>query len=251
MIANAHAGPLLRKLETIVTLTQGERDAIAGLPFMAREIKAGQDLVREHDRPSQCCLILEGHTFRYKLLADGKRQILSFHIAGDIPDLQSLHLRIMDHGLATLGAARVAFIPHEILRPFLHAHPRISDAFWRDTLIDAAIFREWVVNVGRRSAYSRLAHLLCENFVRMRAVGLAGPGSFEWPVTQEQLADATGLSAVHVNRTLTELRDHGLIDLARHKMVVKDWQGLQDAAGFEHTYLHLQTPPEENGTMAS
>jgi CRP-like cAMP-binding protein len=240
MAASSVTDILIRRLETIVKLPQDERDALAALPFMTREIGAGHDVFREHDSPIQCCLILEGHAFRYKMLDEGKRQILSFHIAGDIPDLQSLHLDVMDHGLTTLCASKVAFIPHKVLRPFLHAHPRVADAFWRDTLVDAAIFREWVANVGRRTAFGRLAHLLCESFTRMKSVGLAESQSFEMPVTQEQLGDATGLSAVHVNRTLTDLRDQGLVELSRHRVIVKDWQGLQDAAGFDPTYLHLQ-----------
>ena len=113
---------------------------------MVRELKADADIVRDQDRPSQCCAILEGFACRYKLLPGGRRQIMSFHIPGDIPDLQSLHLEVMDHSLATVVPSKVAFIPHEAVRTFLGAHPRIADVFWRDTLIDAAVFREWVVN---------------------------------------------------------------------------------------------------------
>jgi CRP-like cAMP-binding protein len=240
MTADSVARPLIRKLETIVDLTGDEHDAIASLPFMARDMKAGQDIVRDHDRPSQCCLILEGYAFRYKILDEGQRQIMSFHIPGDIPDLQSVHLKVMDHSLATVCPTKVAFLPHEILRPFLHQHPRIADILWRDTLIDAAIFREWVVNIGRRQAYPRLAHLFCETFLRMKAVGLSDTDVYEMPFTQEQLGDATGLSTVHVNRTMTALRDNGLISTSRGSIVVKDWDGLREVAGFDPTYLHLQ-----------
>ena len=132
---------------------------------------------------------------------------MSFYIPGDIPDLQSLHLEVMDHSLATVVTSKVAFIPHEVVRSFLRAHPRIADVFWRDTLIDAAVFREWVVNVGRRDAYARIAHVLCEVYVRLRAVGLVNGQAFEMPITQAELGDATGLSTVHVNRTLQELRE--------------------------------------------
>jgi CRP-like cAMP-binding protein len=240
MTADPVARPLIRKLETIVDLNADERDAIESLPFMARDMKAGQDIVRDHDRPSQCCLILEGYAFRYKILDEGQRQIMSFHIPGDIPDLQSVHLKVMDHSLATVCPTKVAFLPHEILRPFLHGHPRIADILWRDTLIDAAIFREWVVNIGRRQAYARLAHLFCETFSRMKAVGLSDTEVYEMPFTQEQLGDATGLSTVHVNRTMTALRDNGLISTSRGSIVVKDWDGLREVAGFDPTYLHLQ-----------
>lgn len=242
MATNAAVYPLIRKLSSIFNLTEDEARAIESLPFgLPRELKAGQDIARDHDRPSQCCLILEGYAFRYKMLDEGKRQILSFHIPGDLPDLQSIHLRVMDHSLATLGPCRVAFVPHEAIRPFLHAHPRIADALWRDTLIDAAIFREWVANIGRRQAYGRIAHLLCELFMRIKAIGLTDTNSFDMPVTQEQLADATGLSAVHVSRTLTDLRDNGLISTPKGRVLIKEWDALQEAAGFDPTYLHLRS----------
>jgi CRP-like cAMP-binding protein len=165
---------------------------------------------------------------------------MSFHIPGDIPDLQSLHLEVMDHNLGTVVASKVAFIPHETVRLFLRAHPRIADVFWRETLIDAAVFREWVVNVGRREAYGRIAHILCEVYVRLRAVGLVNGHSYLMPVTQAELGDATGMSTVHVNRTLQELRRDGFISTPRSgQVVIESWDGLQKAGEFDQTYLHL------------
>ena len=134
--------PLIRRLESIAPVSDDERRAITALPIMVRELKADADIVRDHDRPSQCCAILEGFACRYKILPGGRRQIMSFHIPGDIPDLQSLHLEIMDHSLATVVPTKVAFIPHEAVRTFLRAQPRIADVFWRETLIDAAVFRD-------------------------------------------------------------------------------------------------------------
>jgi CRP-like cAMP-binding protein len=232
--------PLLHKMRTIFDLSPEEEGAVLSLPVTIRVLKAGQDIVRDQDRPSQCCAILDGFAFRYKIMEGGKRQILSFHIPGDIPDLQSLHLEIMDHSLATLVRSTVAFIPHDAVRGLVHAYPRIADAFWRDTLIDAAIFREWVANIGRRPAYARLAHVLCELFARARAVGLADGHAFELPLTQEELGDAMGLSTVHVNRMMTELRGAGLIDTPKGTVVIKDWTGLQQAGEFDATYLHIQ-----------
>jgi CRP-like cAMP-binding protein len=208
---DADLNPLARKLESIVTLGDEEREAVLRLFVTVRTLRADQDIVRDQDRPSQCCLILDGFAFRYKMLGEGKRQILSFHIPGDIPDLQSLHLEVMDHSLGTLTETKVAFIPHDVVRAFVRAHPRLGDIFWRETLIDAAIFREWVTNVGRREAYGRIAHLFCELFMRLRAVGLHNGESYAMPITQAELADATGLSTVHVNRTMQELRANGLI----------------------------------------
>jgi CRP-like cAMP-binding protein len=146
----------------------------------------------------------------------------------------------MDHSLATLSTTKVAFIPHDTIRAFIRAHPRIGDVFWRDTLIDAAVFREWVTNMGRREAYGRIAHLLCELFVRLRAVGLTNGDSYPLPITQAELADATGLSTVHVNRTMQELRGDGLIKTNKASVIVKDWDGLREAGEFDPTFLHLR-----------
>jgi CRP-like cAMP-binding protein len=238
--SNADLGPLVRKLETLVDLSDQEREAVLRLPVTVRVLKADQDIIRDQDRPSQCCLILTGFACRYKTLQGGKRQILSFHIPGDVPDLQSLHLEVMDHSLGTLTESRVAFIPHGTIRAFIRAHPSIGDVFWRDTLIDAAVFREWVTNVGRRDAYGRVAHLFCELFVRFEAVGLNNGDSYGMPITQAELADATGLSTVHVNRTLQALRANGLIKTENGKVVIENWGGLQEAGEFDPTYLHIR-----------
>ncbi|MDF2975185.1 MAG: Crp/Fnr family transcriptional regulator, partial [Microvirga sp.] len=138
------------------------------------------------------------------------------------------------------STTKVAFIPHDTIRAFIRAHPRIGDVFWRDTLIDAAVFREWVTNMGRREAYGRIAHLLCELFVRLRAVGLTNGDSYPLPITQAELADATGLSTVHVNRTMQELRGDGLIKTNKASVIVKDWDGLREAGEFDPTFLHLR-----------
>jgi CRP-like cAMP-binding protein len=155
--------------------------------------------------------VVEGFACSYKHSHEGKRQIMFFYIPGDIPDLQSLHLEVMDHNIGTLTPTKAAFIPHAALHDLIQRHPGLAAAFWRDTLIDGAIFREWVINVGRRDAYARLAHLLCELVARLSAVGLVTDWSFLLPVTQAELGDATGLSTVHVNRVLQELRGNGLI----------------------------------------
>jgi CRP-like cAMP-binding protein len=196
-------------------------------------------VIREGDRPHECCLLVEGIMCRHKSTPEGRRQIFSFHIAGDIPDLQSLQLKTMDHTLSTVSASRLAFIPHEDLLRLLHQHPRLSDVFWRDTLIDAAVFREWMLGIGRRPALNRCAHLLCELIVRMRAMGLTEDHAVELPLTQAELADALGLSIVHVNRTLQDLRRRGLIELGGGKLIVTDWEELKRTGEFEPLYLHL------------
>jgi CRP-like cAMP-binding protein len=209
------------------------------LPLSIKSFASDQVIVREGDRPSECCLIVEGFMCRYKFTEDGKRQIFSFHIAGDIPDLQSLHLKTMDHSLMTMTPCKLAFIPHQSLTELTRRCPRVADLMWRDTLIDAAIFREWMVGIGRRSAYTRIAHVLCEVLVKMRAVGLADGHACDLPITQTEIGDALGLSTVHVNRSLQELRGDGLIKFERGSLNVLDWEGLKKAGEFDPTYLHL------------
>jgi len=203
-------------------------------------IKEGQDIVRAGDQPSRSCLLLSGFACVYKLTGDGKRQIVGFSIPGDIPDLQSLHLEVLDNSLSTLTLCRVGFITHEALRDLCERYPRITSAFWRETLIDAAIFREWVINVGQREAYSRMAHVFCELIVRLRAVGLVEDHACTLPITQGEFADAIGVSTVHVNRVLQEMRANGIIELSGDRLKVPDWETLKRAGDFDPIYLHLK-----------
>jgi CRP-like cAMP-binding protein len=237
--------PLLRKLESIADLSDEEKQAILNLPANVKVFEADTDIVRDGDRPAECCLILDGFTCRYKLLPDGTRQITGFYIPGDIPDLQSLFLHTLDNSLGTFVKTRVALIPHQILRDLFRRYPRIAEIFWRDSLIEAAIFREWMVGLGRRSAYQRMAHLLCELQMRLRAVGLAQENGYDLPLTQNEIGDALGLSTVHVNRVLQDLRNDGLVVLRAGALTILDWGGLKSAAEFDLTYLHLDSDPED------
>lgn len=231
---------LVRKLESIGRISDEERHAIQSLPARTRNLQPGQDIVRDGDSPSQCCLVLEGWIARYRVLSEGRRQILSFHVPGDIPDLQSLHLAVMDHSLCTISSGTVAFIPNESVRDLAARFPAIGAVLWRDTLIDAAIFREWMTGIGRRSAHGRIAHLFCEMYVKLHAVGLTDGHRLGWPATQVDIGDALGLSNVHVNRVLQEMRGKGMITLRSNTLVIKAWSELIRAAEFDATYLHLQ-----------
>ena len=244
------AAPLIRKLESHIVLSDDEKSTLQGLTGTIRTLDADQDIVREGDRPSACCLILDGFAYRYKLTETGKRQIFSFHIPGDIPDLQSLHLDVMDHSLGTLARSKLAFLSHDVVCDLIRRCPRIADAFWRDTLIDAAVFREWMVGLGRREAYSRIAHLLCELYVRLGSVGLTNGHAYELPLTQAELGDALGLSTVHVNRTLQDLRSEKLITLQGGSVTVKDWERLKAAGEFDPAYLHLRKRQPERPSQS-
>jgi CRP-like cAMP-binding protein len=212
---------------------------LANLPGTIRHFDAYQDIVRIGDQPSVVCLLLEGMACRYKFSADGKRHILSFHIPGDIPDLQSLFIDVMDHSLGTLVPTKIMAIPHQRMCTILDSHPRIAHVLWRESLVDAAVFREWILVRGR-PAYMRVAHLLCEYFARMDAVGLTNGLSCSLPITQAQMGDALGLSDVHVNRTLQELRSAKLLELKNGTLKILDQDGLEEAGEFDPQYLHLK-----------
>jgi CRP-like cAMP-binding protein len=229
---------LLLKLESIAELGREDIQALLEIPLRLKDLPADTDIVREREKPSECCLVIDGFVCRFKIVLEGKRQILSFHTPGDIPDLQSLYLHTMDHTLGTLVASKLAFIAHRDMLELIRRYPKVGAAFWRDTLIDAAIFREWMVGIGRRSAYQRIAHLICEMAMRFKAVGLTDGHTFQFPITQAELGDALGLSFVHANRTLMDLRGDGLISWQNAKVTILDWEGLRRAGDFDPGYLH-------------
>ena len=240
--ASPHHLRLIRKLETIATLGEEEQRAICALPLILKDVVENNDIVSHGDTPQDCSLVLEGFVARYQLLESGSRQFFSIHLPGDIPDLQTLHLKIMDHSVIALTAARIALISHVALLELGRQYPVIAMAFSRDILIDAAVFRTWLANVGRKPARQRVAHLICEVYVRARTLGLAGDGGLDLPITQAELGDCLGLTSVHVNRTLQELRRDGLIASEGRRIRIRDWQGLKLAGEFDPTYLHLVRP---------
>ncbi|MBZ9678274.1 Crp/Fnr family transcriptional regulator [Mesorhizobium sp. ES1-1] len=233
---------LIRKLQRISSLREPDLAVLRGIPIHEKEFQANQDLVLEGDRPSHSFVLVDGLVGSTKYTGDGKRQITSFFVTGDIPDLHGLHLPVMDCTFSTLTPSRVGFMRHDSLRAICDQHPRIAAAFWRSTLIDAAIYREWVTNVGRRDAFTRIAHILCELIYRLRAVGRIDDHIADIPITQAALGDAVGLSTVHVNRTLQELRHKGLIETSGAQTRVQNWPNLVRAGDFNPTYLHNRDP---------
>jgi len=229
---------LSRKLQITTRLDADDLRALERLPVHVKEVAAHAAIVREGERPAQCCLLVDGFICRSKTTDAGKRQILSIHISGDIPDLQSLHLGVMDHDMTTLSRCTVGFIGHDALRAVTRERPIVAEALWRETLIDAAVFREWIVNVGRRSAVKRLAHLLAEIGTRLQAMRLAEEDRFELPMTQLDIADALGLTPVHVNRVVQQLRRAGLLELRKYTVFLPDLPRLKEVGDFDDLYLH-------------
>ena len=181
----------------------------------------------------------------------GRRQITSFQLAGDVPDLLSLHLARLDSGVQTLTACRVGFVLHEHLRQLCRKAPGVQDALWRISFIDASVSREWVANIGQRPALARVAHILCEIVTRLQVVGLADESLSPFPITQQELADATGLTSIHLNRTIQTLRRQAITELKSGTLTICDAPALIAAADFDPAYLHLAEPRLTSAAMAA
>lgn len=230
---------LVRKLEGLAPLSERDRRAVAELCIEVRLLKAGEDLIREGERPERVFLLLEGWACRYKLLPNGGRQILAYLIPGDLCDIHNVMLDAMDHGICLLSDARVVAIAHDRITAIMDRHPHIARALWWATLVDEAVLREWLVNLAQREPVERIGHLLCEMRTRMRAVGLAGDGAFNLPLTQAEMGDTMGLTPVTVNRVLQRLRGEGLITLEQKRLTLHDPDRLATQSGFTPNYLHL------------
>ncbi len=231
---------LVEKLSYRVKLDQADRDAIMALPFKTRMIERNHFVVREREQATHSCLMLSGYSVRTKIVGTGNRQIVAIHMKGEMVDLQNSLLQIADHSVQMLTASKVALIPREAIIKLSLNRPNVGLAMWMDTLVDASIFREWVANVGRRDARTRIAHLLCEFSLRLKVAGLGGNGEYELPMTQEQLGDATGLTSVHVNRTIKALEAEGLINRSNPRSIhIGDWRKLAETGDFDSSYLHM------------
>jgi CRP-like cAMP-binding protein len=231
---------LVEKLSYRVKLDRADREAIMALPFKSKMIERNHFVVREREQATHSCLMLSGYSVRTKIVGTGNRQIVAIHMKGEIVDLQNSLLQIADHSVQMLTASRVALIPREAIIRLSLDRPNVGLAMWMDTLVDASIFREWVANVGRRDARTRIAHLFCEFSLRLKVAGLGEDGKYELPMTQEQLGDATGLTSVHVNRTIKALEAEGLIDRSSPRSIhIGDWRKLAETGDFDSGYLHL------------
>lgn len=227
------------KLEAFTRLSADDRAALAGISREYRVVEARRDLISEGDKPRFVHLMLDGWAGDYKTLPDGKRQIVGLFVPGDFCDLNVYILKKMDHSIAAITRVKAAMITPEEMNALTAERPRITQALWWHELVTAAIQREWTLNLGQRTAYERLAHLLVELYLRLKTVGRANDGRCDFPLTQNDLADATALTAVHVNRTLQELRRDKLIELERKQLQILDLSRLMDVSMFSANYLHL------------
>lgn len=223
-----------------------EAEAVLALRVVPRRISAHREFVQLGQAVDHACLVADGLVARFALMPDGRRQLISFHIPGDIADLDSLMLSAASTSLVALTPTAVFQIPHAALRDLAADFPALAVAFWRECVIDGNIVAQWLVGTGRRNARGRIAHLLCEMAVRYDFLGMLIGGRFPFPVTQEQIADASGLTPVHVNRSLKALRQEGIAQLTRTEAVILDWPALVAAGEFDRAYLHL--PPRQSAT---
>jgi len=231
--------PLIRKLENYVHLADIEKRSLMQADFQIREVDARVDIIREHQEVEGATLVLEGFACRYKLLPDGRRQMLGYMLPGDMCDPRIFLLDRMDHSIATISRAKIAVWPRKSVLGLTSLYPRITRAFWWCALVDEGIAREWLVSLGQRTALERLAHLICELHHRLKAVDLVSGNGFDFPVTQAELGDTLGLSAVHVNRTLQDMRRERLVRLAGRRLTVLNHEALSTIAMFNPDYLRL------------
>lgn len=234
---------LLLKLRARDVVSDAEEQVLRRSVSEIREFAGNRTIVRCGVTLSECNLLIDGLVCRYKDLSDGQRQIMELHVSGDFIDLHSFLLKRLEHNVGALTPVRLAVVPHDRVRTITEEHPHLARMLWFSTLLDAAIHRERILSVGRRSAIARIAHLLCEIYMRLEIVGLARDHRFQLPLTQTDVADASGLTSVHVNRMLRKLRNDELLTYRAGEVVIHDWERLTQVAEFSASYLYLERRP--------
>lgn len=234
---------LIRSLENHDIISEAERAQLRAVLDKEKEVEPDEDIVKQGSRPLVSTVLTAGFAARYKLTAEGSRQITALHVPGDFVDLHAFMLKTMDHGIVALSTCRIVTVDHTDLLTLSHTAPHLTRLFWLKTLVDGAVHREWIVAMGRRSKRAHLAHLICELFVRLRAVGLTEGNGFHFPLSQGEMADVLGLSLVHMNRTIQGLRRDGLISWTNQTIEILKWDDLAAIADFDETYLSLSVEP--------
>lgn len=230
----------LKKLRRRDDISAEEERAINKLASHTIRIAADKIAIRSGELLNQSLILLDGWLARAKDLPNGHRQFAEIHVPGDFADLHSFTLKRLDHDVVTITPCLLAVVPHERLKEMTESMPHLTRVYWFSTNLDAAIHREWAVSLGRRSAIARMAHLFCELLMRLEIVGLADGNSYSFPLTQSEVGESLGLTAVHVNRTLQELRRMGLIEVEDRRVRILDLEGLKGVAEFDPGYLYLE-----------
>lgn len=230
----------LKKLKRRTQLSSEEEQAIRSCVAETRRVPADQLLVRSGEELNASTILIDGWLARSKDLSGGERQVTELHVAGDFPDLHGFTLKRLDHDLMTLSDCIVAVVPHERLLQVTEKFPRLARLYWFSTNVDGAITRELALSLGQRSAMARMAHLFCELYARLNAVGRARADGFEFPLTQRELSECLGLTVVHANRTIQELRRRRLIEMENRQLTILDRRGLEGLAEFDPSYLYLE-----------
>ena len=233
----------LMKLRARSDVSAAEESVLRALPGQTRTVMAKATLIHAGDQLSNSTLLLDGLMCRYKDLSDGQRQVTELHVAGDFVDLHSFTLKRLDHNIMALTQCTVALVPHDRLKQLTEDHPHLTRVYWFTTNLDAAIHREWELSLGRRTALARLAHLFCELHARLGLVGLADDDGYDLPITQIDLAECVGMTSVHVNRTLRELRGEQVVEFRYGRVQIKDLRKLQAIADFDPGFLYLERQP--------
>ncbi|MBX4955558.1 Crp/Fnr family transcriptional regulator [Rhizobium lentis] len=234
---------LLLNLGSRDVLSSEEENLLRSILVKDRQFAVGEDLVSQGSRPPFSTLLLDGFAARYKVMADGSRQITALHVAGDFVDLHAFPVKVMDHGIVALSPCHVALADHADLRAITERMPHLTRLLWLDTLVDGAIHREWIVAMGRRSKRAQIAHLVCELFMRLKVVRRTRGESFQFPLTQIEMADVLGISVVHLNKTLQALRREGVFTWENRTITIVDWERLQEIAEFDPAYLSISREP--------
>jgi CRP-like cAMP-binding protein len=229
----------LKKLRERTEISPEQERAIRAAVVETRLLHADKIVIRAGEELNTSMLLLEGWMARSKDLQSGERQVTELHVAGDFADLHAFTLKQLDHDVLTLSECTVAIVPHDRLQDITERYPHLGRAYWFATNVDAAIHREMALSLGQRSALSRMAHLFCELYVRLEVVGRANRDGFNLPLTQRELSECLGLTVVHANRTLQELRRRKLVEFEKGRLTVLDRRGLEGIADFDPAYLYL------------
>lgn len=242
ILKNSDISSLVRMIDRFAIhaqISSGDREALLELPYTLRSFEAGSYLMRDGDAPHQCGLIISGLAYRHKVSGEGQRQIVAIQLPGEVFDLQQLYVAAADHNVQTLTRCEIAIISHRALRKIAAERPAVAHAFFATMIAELSMTREWMLNIGRRDARTRLAHFLCEFAARLDRQGCPPGQAYELPMTQEQLGDALGLTAVHINRTLRGLVQDGLVEHDKRGVTIPDWGLLVREADFNSRYLHI------------